>query len=431
MRNPSQPYLATLARPFLAGLIAMTFSGPAWAGEPAAAEQAEKNNSDEAIKRIMNYAPPDAVGAVHVDVAAIRKDFAAAFEKNEKAAKAFKAEAILAIAKKVDVLDIYFLKSAHEPKSIFILHGTAGPKDIADLVEKVTEEKVNLSRQANGRYKLDDYLSLLAADEADDVKGKFLLIAIGVALTDEFVSSLGKHENEMLTRLLEKVDTSAQAWGAATFKDSVEEDAPNLIAGHMNLRGDVVMKVEIYMFSDDWAAKVSNEIAEVFPGLIEAKQEKEKISLTIPGLKDAAAKIIDSMLRAYIRGTRQHAGSRLRHIAWAVRTYITENKQSPPSLLKLVEEGRMTADALLSPSSGREEIKTDESGTPTEPGDLEYIVLPTEAPGDLVRAYEKPEINDNEGANVLFADGSVKWLDMADFEKALKRTEDWLAKRDR
>ncbi|HUS48378.1 MAG TPA: H-X9-DG-CTERM domain-containing protein, partial [Phycisphaerae bacterium] len=99
-----------------------------------------------------------------------------------------------------------------------------------------------------------------------------------------------------------------------------------------------------------------------------------------------------------------------------------------PSLAALVKEGEISATTLISPSSGRKTIKTDEKGVPTDPGDYEYIVLPATAPGDLIRAYEKPEINQNEGTNVLFADGSIRWMDMKDFQTLIKVTMLWLAK---
>ena len=76
-------------------------------------------------------------------------------------------------------------------------------------------------------------------------------------------------------------------------------------------------------------------------------------------------------------------------------------------------------------------------GSPPEAYDYVYLGGKNAgAPGDphvweLLLAYERPEINGGEGTHVLFADAHVQWLPMAEFKKALERTQAYLKKQEK
>jgi len=136
-------------------------------------------------------------------------------------------------------------------------------------------------------------------------------------------------------------------------------------------------------------------------------------------------------MRARTMTRRAISGANLNTIGKAVLLYRAEfDDATPTSLAKLVECRTVSALILTHPSTGRR-LKTDEKGIPTEPGDYIYIVLPHDAPADLVMAYERPEINRGEGVNVLFADTHVEWVDMKTFQQHLEKTQKWLKRRKR
>ena len=54
--------------------------------------------------------------------------------------------------------------------------------------------------------------------------------------------------------------------------------------------------------------------------------------------------------------------------------------------------------------------------------------LAPSAPGDLIMAYERPEINRGEGTTVLYVAGYVKWTKMPQFRRELQRTQEYIKK---
>ena len=107
----------------------------------------------------------------------------------------------------------------------------------------------------------------------------------------------------------------------------------------------------------------------------------------------------------------------------AVASYQVDNyDKSPPNLKALVEKHLLPATMLASPASGRQ-VKTDDKGLPTEPGDYVYFELPAKADAALVRAYEPPELHGGQGGNVLLVDGSVLWMTSDELEAAVKKTK--------
>ena len=58
--------------------------------------------------------------------------------------------------------------------------------------------------------------------------------------------------------------------------------------------------------------------------------------------------------------------------------------------------------------------------------DYIYILLPADAPADMVMVHERMELGDDNGLAVLFADGHVEKIALWELEEALQRTQDYL-----
>ncbi|MDY6913072.1 MAG: hypothetical protein SVT52_01255 [Planctomycetota bacterium] len=138
------------------------------------------------------------------------------------------------------------------------------------------------------------------------------------------------------------------------------------------------------------------------------------------------AMLMPALGRARGEAKKAVSGANLNGIGKAVFLYAADHNDQPPKdLAPLVEENLISPRMLISPVSGREPpIYKD--GKLIGGSDYVYLVLPADADGRYIRAYERPENYRGKGTWVLRADSSVQWLDMAQFKQALKETRDYL-----
>jgi prepilin-type processing-associated H-X9-DG protein len=161
------------------------------------------------------------------------------------------------------------------------------------------------------------------------------------------------------------------------------------------------------------------------------------VGATILGGSPPVRILAASFLMPAVVQTRQKAKgavsmSNLRGIGMACMMYaVDHNGRFPPDLIKLVEGGMATSRMFYSPTSGRKPV-LDEKGKPIGPLDYVYlgadVVLDKIAePQRVILAYERPEINGNRGTNVLYVDGHVAWVSMAQLQAELALSEKALA----
>lgn len=141
--------------------------------------------------------------------------------------------------------------------------------------------------------------------------------------------------------------------------------------------------------------------------------------------------LLPSLTRARELAKRAVSGANLRGIAMACAAYAADRGGTtyPQSLTELVDAGLLTRETLNSPR--------DEAGHVSFilVGDLELDEFPLESKDgrklnifDAVLAYER--VIGDEGTNVLFADGHVRWMKLDEFKRALARTYDALGRGD-
>ena len=136
-----------------------------------------------------------------------------------------------------------------------------------------------------------------------------------------------------------------------------------------------------------------------------------------------AAILVPAVMRARVLAQEASSRAHLKGIGTAIAMYMgeDENGQSPPGMVTLVEKGLITAEALVSPVSGRR-MPTDRKGLPIGKSDYVYIVHGRNSAGSMIRVYELPENYGNRGTIVLMVDGSVRWMDMPAFKALLAKS---------
>lgn len=110
----------------------------------------------------------------------------------------------------------------------------------------------------------------------------------------------------------------------------------------------------------------------------------------------------------------------LRNIGMAIQAYEIDTGKYPPDLDALVAKEMITPNVLVSPSSGKPAPKL-VSGKLLGAVDFVYIMPIGERTPEQVVCFERPENNGNRGTWVLYSDGTVKWLNAANFPESMKK----------
>ena len=164
------------------------------------------------------------------------------------------------------------------------------------------------------------------------------------------------------------------------------------------------------------------------PSLITSWMNSLTFQSPIMAASMATSIFLPTLARAKGQAKQAISAANLNGIGKGIIIYAAEhNDQFPPDLVKLVEEGQ-PAELLISPTSGRK-VRKDSKGKPIPPFDYVYLGagLNADAPGGLIMAYERPEINNFKGTNVLYVDCHVAWASMEEFRRALAKTQKWIA----
>jgi prepilin-type processing-associated H-X9-DG protein len=388
---------------------------------PARAENA-------AVKQAMSLAPAKANGILHIDVKAIAPQIIEGFSQNKQIASEIKMDQFAAELKKIDSVDVYVamdpemqmpivfgvLRGSMEPKSLQTIFNAFGDNDMAAPVA---------AEEGNGRYMIDEMIMVVHGAEAGDLDKGVMMIGMGPMLTPEFIAGLGQTTNEILPPLLAKVDTSRPVWGTMTLLDAEDPTAPKEVMMSLDPagKGEATM---VAVFNDEDTAgdflKDVNDEEGVMAGIFKATRDGSTVTLTkAPGETPLVTRFVNAMVNAQEEAKKDVAMANMNAIGKGIILYQAEhNDQSPASLDDLVKAGTISKEMLESPSAKGKKIDTPH---------YVYIQLPSSASGDMLMAYEKPEINDNKGTNVLYADGHVEWVSMEKFKKDLAKTNKWLA----
>ncbi len=394
--------------------------------------KADKDKGDKALARMMKYAPPDAIGAFHIEIASIRKGIKATLAKNKQAAEALAPYLdILDAVSAAESADFILLQAPDGLSPMLALHGPLTKKDVQKAIKMLAGVDGKLTTKGDGKYTVEDSLiRIVIGSESPVLKENVVLMGYGGVLSTDSLKAMGKSVNGPLMAMIKKTDTSADAWGGMNMDvDKNDPTRPIRITGCANLAKGGSFNVDITLATAETAKRFVEDLGTnaTLSALVKCSQKGSVVSMTGAKDKNLLAGAIKALATSRKRAKKTLSTTILKHIAVSIEFYRGLNDgEGPPSLAALVEETGLPAKVLISPMSGRT-IETDAKGIPTGKIDYVYIALPKNAPGGLITVYEKPEFYDNRGANVLYADGSVGWLDIKSFQTALTKTKKWLA----
>lgn len=341
------------------------------------------------------------------------------------------------VAQKIDSIDIYMkmprggmgAMDTPLPSSIVAIKTDLTPQQLLDLVVKVSPKPIPSALQPgeNGRYMIPGLpLTIIDGSAASDVKEKVLLVGMDPLMQDA-IKSLRTGPDKALADLAGKIDTSAPIWGVATLDFIPDATAPKAVAGALFTDGKKESTLTLGFADAAAASNLEQHFTKYLPaakGLLQM-QVKESALLFSARIDGAfAANLITQASKAA-----QRAAS-LAHVSAlskSVAMFMASNNDTavPASFEEMFKMGLGGASLLHSPNNPNK-LKLTDDGMPAEPGDYVYIILPLDAPGELIRIYELPELYNNEGTIVGRADTTVAWMTAEQFKQAMDKTQEFI-----
>lgn len=365
------------------------------------------------------------MGLVHIDMVAVRKELPAVVKKFQPMLPppiAAKIPAVMKTLGKIEAIDVFLLVAGRRwpPMPVAAISGKATPQDVADVLAIFIGAKIPPRKVSAGHH-------IIGPVETMVIGKRMFLAPIGM-LSKDMLALIAAGETKLLTGSLAKVNRKAHAWGGAEGMNNMDKAAPVSVSGSASIGKKLTAKINILFSEVRFAKNVARALSAdnpMYAGLLTSERKGASVSVNIDA---ALPELLASVMRARMLAKRAVSMSNLKNIGVTIAMYMEDqNGGAPPTLAKLVEGQYLpSAQMLLSPNSGRKTMKTDAKGIPTEPSDYQYIVLPNNAPGGLVRAYEDPKLNGDEGSSVLYADTHIEWQTPEQLKKDLAKTHKWL-----
>jgi prepilin-type processing-associated H-X9-DG protein len=128
--------------------------------------------------------------------------------------------------------------------------------------------------------------------------------------------------------------------------------------------------------------------------------------------------MIPSISRMHEQCSHPVCPSNLRQIGQAMQIYAHDNGgMYPPDLNTLLLTQDLDPDVFICPSStdskAAGKTRAAKAADLSRPGHCSYIYVPAKSDPECVVAFDDPANHVGDGANVLFADGHVTFLDLA------------------
>ena len=115
----------------------------------------------------------------------------------------------------------------------------------------------------------------------------------------------------------------------------------------------------------------------------------------------------------------------MRQLAICILQYRARHGRFPHDLAELVEKGLATAKEMVTDRTEPDRPAKDRLPAFDE-SDYVYLPLGADCDDDMILMYEPPERHGGKGTRVTLASGEVVWMDGEQFDRARKRTEEYL-----
>jgi len=373
----------------------------------------------------LDFAPPDAVGAVHVECRAIFNDAMAelARHRGELAELGVDLDALKAAWSRVVSWDMFFSSHDNDVTTLTVLRGRVTLRDATLLLRALPFSADALPERGNGRYQVAGD-RVIVGDEADDLTRGVILAGDPKRLTPELVAALGTGTNANLRAMLKDVTTSAPLWVAMSPELPEDAAGPRRIVGWFE-PGDVSRgKVDLTFRSETYAQGAERQLKGHAGRLglsVQSKRSGNVLTVTSNAGRRLAGQLILAMLKVEVLSRRLQSQHRLEMIHMALVMYKSAHKDlMPPELNVLTKRYLDDPRALQSPVST------------LPPGSKERDYIYLRPPGrmtprqDMVLLYERPENHVNTGTVVLFGDGRAEWVPADRLKRLLRKTKQWI-----
>ena len=394
----------------------------------------DKANADKAraVEFAMKYAPPGAIGVVHVDLKTVAGDILAELRKHKEQMKGIsdaELDQVAATVARIDSVDMFFTKGPAGPKIVTVFRTPLAPADMT-LLRKLASEPITLVKADNGRY---DYIKggmrAIFGAEADDLDSGVMLMGPLDMLTAEFVATLGRGDNATLLALLGEVDTSRPLWAVAGLEFVPDGAAPAKILASLDPRGPGRGSGTIAFKSERRAELAAEGIAGdemPFAGLFSVQRDGTTVTIQLKSSGPLIPRAVASIFKVRRMAREAVSAANLNMLSKTIVMYAAEHdERMPPDLKALAPYLDGMRDVLRSPLS--------KGKLPASESDYVYIPLgrmtDIRGPHETIVLYERPENHDGKGTIAAFADGHVERVDMERFKELLKAAQALSAKR--
>ncbi len=389
------------------------------------------------LDRVFAYAPPNAVAVFHTDSDQTLDALEQWVRKyKDDLPEDFNGEKFLEPWRAVESWDGFLMTSTDLNVPVAFLVVVRTDLTVEELHRGLTVllaeggPPPELHKGVNGRYRLTGTaltpgdMTAIDGREADNIEAGVVLLGPTDLLTQDFVADLGKGGKQVdrLRALAGEADTAAPCWLAMRAKqtpplDGLSHPIPETVVGHFWPGGQRTGRLTM-VFPD---GVLEGTLA---AGEVEAPLDLgDELAITLEGNVltvniEEGVSLFQLCYRALgnAREEAKRCSSRmnLRMLAAAMESYAEENSGRLPDGFHALAEFGVEDSVLTSPCDNR-------------PG-IDYIAVSFRRmdriprPKETILIYERPEIHDGEGTNVVFAEGGAKWVDMDEFARLLDQS---------
>jgi prepilin-type processing-associated H-X9-DG protein len=399
--------------------------------------------SPGSAQQVLKWAPPDAVGVIHINPNGIVNAVLDEFRKKKVDISERPWEVTQRTAGKIDAIDLFVVPDTgrFNVGVVAVVRGTVGPNDITEFYGIPT-----LRHLGNGRYSpferdSDEEVIMIYGAGANDVPEGVLVFGSRRMLTDEYIKALGTGENEVLQAGMRDVRTSSEFWLVGSF-ESIYLPLPfhvKSLSGWLDVSGKENGRLNVTCGNENHAKKMLDEYQAVGRWLgqlatIEQKGNVVTVEIVERGLTAQLLEQWSKDLSTDISEARKvRCAANLSQIGKGAAMYMNtlgRNQYYPRSLKELVDSGVINERRVFVCPAQKTELKPGQFVTDYE-SFLDLVDEPlteAKAQSSYPLAWDKKG-NHPDGINVVYFDAHVEFCPGPDaYDNLIREVEELIKK---